>query len=289
MRVLVISAQPGSNTRSSESFVREVREVFSSMAGLVGSKVELTIRGLAQLTELVPPTPAPGAPADDAVVRRLCSFDSYDMILLDGDDNLMPWARASAPLLRIFHLCIASGKPLLGCSCAANLLSYLASVGPNPIAVRSGTLSRFDPPLDESARVDKRTGDLFCWSAEGGLWVPVGNVGSRCAMRHDANAGGTRRPSERNYSDGVRTCNLSNTTARHWLFKNVGPNKFPVLQRNEWSVRLPQGGASVITPTGVYPIRPLARSELGALDTTLKVGRHLTYLSREKWNYSARL
>jgi hypothetical protein len=132
-----------------------------------------------------------------------------------------------------------------------------------PIPVRSGTLSNFEPPTDGSARIDKRTGDLFCWSPEAKLWVPVGNVGSRCAMQHDANAGDTRKPSERNYSDGVRTCELLNTTCRHWLFGGIGQSKFAVHQRNEWSVRMPQGGASVLTPTGAYPVQPLAVSELG--------------------------
>ena len=52
---------------------------------------------------------------------------------------------------------------------------------------------------------------------------PAGiQVGCRCATRHDANAGQPRRPSECNYSDGVRTCALFKTSLRHWLFRGVG-------------------------------------------------------------------
>jgi hypothetical protein len=260
MRVLVIAAHSGS--RQGKSFLGLLRETLDSMAGPLGGKAEITVRRLSELAEVVPPTPAPGAPANEAVVRVLCAFDGIDLIFLDGG-GLAPWARASAPLLRVLHLCIASGKPLLGSGCATNMLSYLANIGPVPITVRAGTLSNFEPPSDGGARVDKRTGDLFCWSPEGGLWVPVGNVGSRCASQHDANAGDTRRPSERKYSDGVRTCELLSASSHHWLFRGLGQRKFEVRQRNEWSVRLPQGGASVLTPTGAYPVQPLAVSELG--------------------------
>lgn len=263
MRVLVISAHSGAGLRQGKSFLGLLRETLDSMAGLLGGKPEITIRKLSELAEIVPPTPVPGAPANEVVVRLLCAFDSIDMIFLEGGDNLAPWARASEHLLRVFHLCIASGKPLLGSGCATNMLSYLANIGPMPITVRSGTLSNFEPPSDGSARIDKRTGDLFYWSPEGGLWVPVGNVGSRCATQHDANAGDIRKPSQRNYSDGVRTCELLITSSRHWLFHGIGQSKFAVYQRNDWSVRMPQGGTSVLTPTGAYTVRPLAVSELG--------------------------
>jgi len=263
MRVLVVSAHATSSSRQASAFLQLVHETLSSMAALIGSKVEVTVRKLSQLGDMVPPTPPPGATADEEVVRMLCALDSVDMILLDGDDNLAPWARAAAPLLRLLHICVVSGKPLLGSGCATNLLAYLANIGPIPIKVRSGTLSTFDPPTDASARIDKRTGDLFCWSPEGGLWVPVGNVGSRCASRHDANAGDIRKPSERNYSDGLRTCELSNTSFCHWLFRGIGTYKFAVEQRNEWSVRMTAGGVAVVTPTGAYPVQSLATSELG--------------------------
>jgi hypothetical protein len=164
MRVLVVSAYRGSNQRQGEQFLRQVRAALASMAGLLGGPVELLPRSFSQLSEFVPAAPVPEAPADEAVVRALNTFDSIDMIFLDGDDNLAPWSRQSAQLLRLFQLCVASGKPLLGCGCAASMLAYLASIGPVPIPVRLGTLSNFEPPSDGSARLDKRTGDLSAGS-----------------------------------------------------------------------------------------------------------------------------
>ena len=186
MRVLVVSAHRSGDRPDKEGqrrfaqFLRILRNALSSVAGVIGSPAEIAVRSIAQLAEFVPPAPLPGTAASAEMERRLQSFDSLDMVFVEGASSLHPWKSSAAPLLRLLVLCVTVGKPLFGT--VSNLLAYLANVGPVPLTLRAGTLSSFGPPDDGGARLDKRTGDLFAWCSRHGAWIPIGNViRSRCA------------------------------------------------------------------------------------------------------------
>lgn len=258
------------------TFVAHVKAAIDNLSHTHAlGKLHIMRKSVQQLHDLVPPPPPDAsARADAAVLRKMQAFDAIDMLFVDGDDNLLPWDPASAPLLRLLLLCVTSSKPVFGCGCAVPLVTYLAHVGAVALPVRCGTLSTFAPLAadasfdEDGVRLDVRTGDLFVWrrvlAAGGGAWEPIGNVGLKCASRHDAHGMSERKPSEVNRSAGVATCHVAPVARFHWLFRGIVESQFSVSQRNEWSAEARTGAERAIeTATGSATLRVLATSQLG--------------------------
>ena len=182
------------------------------------------------------------------------------MIFLDGDERLLPWAPDALPLLQLMHMCCTSGKCMLGCGCAVQLMTYLASVGPTTLAVvngpaavgqtvgaaaTGGAVSHFSvhdgddggapgsPPLTPRGGVggggapadgvwlENRTGDIFRHDLNERAWVPIGNVGLHCSFGSLSGAAHAR--SEINRSDGVGTAEIAVLARHHPLRRRQPP------------------------------------------------------------------
>ena len=137
MRVLVVLAHKA-NPRGKalgERFVKSVRAAFAACSTFQ-ERLDVVVRTQAQLSEFIPAGCADDEVPNMTSVRdRLTCLDGVDFVFLDGDDNLLPWSKPAAPLLQLLHLCLTSGKCVLGCGCAVQLLAYLASVGPTQVPV----------------------------------------------------------------------------------------------------------------------------------------------------------
>ena len=289
MRILIVTAtKPGGSRVPAETFVRHVKDSFKKSLRS-HEKIEYIVRQHTELLEFLPPPPVPPAEADITASKYcIAAFDGLDFIFIDGDEQLLPWVPAVAPLLKLLHLCVLAEKCVFGCGCAVQLLAYLVQVGSAQVPVlngegRGGALDEFRPPplgsssergdgsASDGVMLDNRTGDMFRWlepgAAIGGGWSPVGNVGIHASFgkvslgkASDVSLGSAI--SELNRSDGVGSCEVSRLARFHYLFEGLFPHKFIVAQKNQWHCHLADG-AVLALPTGDVRVRALARSGLG--------------------------
>ena len=138
MRILIITAYDRRKASLGHQFAAHVKSCFKSLRHS-HEQFTFIVRRHSELGEFVPDPHAQHDPADVARGRACISaFDGLDMIFLDGDERLLPWAPDALPLLQLMHMCCTSGKCMLGCGCAVQLMTYLASVGPTTLAVVNG-------------------------------------------------------------------------------------------------------------------------------------------------------
>jgi hypothetical protein len=207
MRVLVVLAHKNSprGKQLGERFVKHVRAAFAACP-IFQERLDVLVRSYNQLEDFLPPAAGETDVPDIVKVRdRLTCLDGIEFVFIDGDDNLLPWTQPAAPLLKLLHLCMISGKIVFGCSCAVQLLAYLVNVGPVQVPVlngkgRGGALGGFNGgggrPASASTGagssssagggggvlLERETGDLFRFDARRGAWAPVGNVGVHCSV-----------------------------------------------------------------------------------------------------------
>ena len=300
MRILIITAYDRRKASLGHQFAAHVKSCFKSLRHS-HEQFTFIVRRHSELGEFVPDPHAQHDPADVARGRACISaFDGLDMIFLDGDERLLPWAPDALPLLQLMHMCCTSGKCMLGCGCAVQLMTYLASVGPTTLAVVNGPaavgqtvgaaatggagshVSVHDgddggapssPPLTprggsggapaDGVWLENRTGDIFRHDLNERAWVPIGNVGLHCSFGSLSGAAHAR--SEINRSDGVGTAEIAVLARHHPIFAGVNhPPKLVVSQRNQWHSHLSGGAAAITVPTGMHALRVLATSSLGA-------------------------
>jgi hypothetical protein len=256
----------------SERFVRLVKIALKESTQI--DQLDLITRRSSELGEFLPPVPASGVPPDMVTVRRrLATLDGIDLVFIDGHDNLLPWSPDAAPILQLLQLCAVSNKPVLGCGCAVQLLSYLVSVGSTPVRLANSgasgpSLASFagsataptTPAASAGALLEKHTGDLFVYDASCRAWEAVRNIGVHFALgasHHQA-----ARGDGLNRSMGMGLCEVSTLAKFHFLFKGMWPPTFPVSQTNEWRCHL-RPGSLLRLPTGDQEVRVLASSQLG--------------------------
>ena len=304
MRILIITAYDRRKASLGHQFAAHVKSCFKSLRHS-HEQFTFIVRRHSELGEFVPDPHAQHDPADVARGRACISaFDGLDMIFLDGDERLLPWAPDALPLLQLMHMCCTSGKCMLGCGCAVQLMTYLASVGPTTLAVvngpaavgqtvgaaaTGGAVSHFSvhdgddggapgsPPL-----TPRGSGGVGGGGAPAdGVWLEnrTGDI-----FRHDLNerawvpignvglhcsfgslSGAAHARSEINRSDGVGTAEIAVLARHHPIFAGVNhPPKLVVSQRNQWHSHLSGGAAAITVPTGMHALRVLATSSLGA-------------------------
>ena len=152
MRILIVTAtKPGGPRGTAEQFVRHVKDAFKRSLRS-HEKVEFVVRQHTELLEFLPPPPPPDVEPDIAASKYcIAAFDGLDFIFIDGDEQLLPWVPAVAPLLKLLHLCALAKKCVFGCGCVVQLLAYLVQVGSAQVPVLNGgglggALDEFRPP-----------------------------------------------------------------------------------------------------------------------------------------------
>lgn len=286
MRVLVVLAHKNSprGKQLGERFVKHVRAAFAACP-IFQERLDVLVRSYNQLEDFLPPAAGETDVPDIVKVRdRLTCLDGIEFVFIDGDDNLLPWTQPAAPLLKLLHLCMISGKIVFGCSCAVQLLAYLVNVGPVQVPVlngkgRGGALGGFNGGSGRPASastgagssssagggggvlLERETGDLFRFDARRGAWAPVGNVGVHCSV--GAGLGEAGVSTGLNRSDGIGPCELTQRARYHTLFEEVWPAKLIVPETNEWHCHLPSFDAALRLPTGHFEVKALATSRLG--------------------------
>lgn len=118
-------------------------------------------------------------------------FDLIDIVVVEGDPNVLPWGRKNHQIKRLFEMCKATNKTLFACGLGMQLLVHFCAIGEQTIRVINGgekggllqTISKFKSPevlnslTPQSVFLDHATGDFYSFDKYSCEWRPKGNVG----------------------------------------------------------------------------------------------------------------
>lgn len=118
-------------------------------------------------------------------------FDLIDIVVMEGDPNVLPWARKTRQLKMLFEMCKATNKPLFACGFGMQFLVHFCAIGEQTLHVINGnekggllkTISEFKSPevlnalTPHSVFLDHATGDFYKFDKYECQWRPKGNVG----------------------------------------------------------------------------------------------------------------
>ena len=65
-------------------------------------------------------------------------FDLIDIIIIEGDPNVLPWEKKNYRIKLLFEMCKATNKTLFACGMGMQLLVYLCALGEQTIHVING-------------------------------------------------------------------------------------------------------------------------------------------------------
>ena len=131
-------------------------------------------------------------------------FDLIDIVVLEGDPNVLPWERKNSRIKHLFQMCKATNKTLFACGIGMQLLVHFCAIGEQQIKVINGaekgglleTISQYKSAevlsqLDQSTVfLDYATGDFYCFDINECQWKPNGNVGMHYSKALDFVPGG---------------------------------------------------------------------------------------------------
>jgi len=198
----------------------------------------------------------------EAAIAAMKKFCYLDVIIIDGDPNIVPWAKDMEDLLQlVWQVYYAQGWPgggadcisMLGSAVLAQMTCYLASMGPQCILPLGGNLNGFPnaktmPQWDTSSEavkngqvhLDNSTGNCYRYSQEAQAWEKAGNI----CMQLNATCQRPQRyrpkvPGQMENADTTRVMKESKAL-QHWCFEGIAQNVFPAVCDRIWDIYLPK-------------------------------------------------
>jgi len=193
---------------------------------------------------------------DNTEARRL--FDSTDIILMDGDANLLPWTKPAAKFSIFFKQCKQCNKALFAAGFAFYMLIYYCATNFSPIKILNGNgwgskleeLHKFPTEgLPSGAGfLDNETGDIYTYNNNNNSWVPSANTGLHYIRNAASAVIGQFVQNVKVYRGkiGIRSindtyksneneaiCFVKKSSVQHWALLGL-PKKFLVLEKNAW-------------------------------------------------------
>ena len=118
-------------------------------------------------------------------------FDLIDIIIIEGDPNVLPWERKNHRIKLLFEMCKATNKTLFACGMGMQLLVYFCAIGEQNLNVINGnqkgtllqdiakykTADALTNLAPGSVFLDYATGDFYSFDKYECQWKPKGNVG----------------------------------------------------------------------------------------------------------------
>ena len=102
-------------------------------------------------------------------------FDLIDIVVIEGDPNVLPWERKNHRIKNLFEMCKATNKTLFACGFGMQLLVHFCAIGEQVIQVVNGNekgsllqnIDKFKTPdilnslTPASVFLDQSTGDFY--------------------------------------------------------------------------------------------------------------------------------
>ena len=118
-------------------------------------------------------------------------FDLIDIVIIEGDPNVLPWERKNQRIKLLFEMCKATNKCLFACGMGMQLLVHFCAIGEQKLQVINGgqkgsllqdivkykTAEALTNLTPQSVFLDYATGDFYNFCKYEFQWRPKGNVG----------------------------------------------------------------------------------------------------------------
>ena len=65
-------------------------------------------------------------------------FDLIDIVIIEGDPNVLPWERKNNRIKLLFEMCKATNKTLFACGFGMQLLVHFCAIGEQTLSVING-------------------------------------------------------------------------------------------------------------------------------------------------------
>eukprot|EP00826_Nyctotherus_ovalis_P047926 TRINITY_DN5590_c0_g4_i1.p1 TRINITY_DN5590_c0_g4~~TRINITY_DN5590_c0_g4_i1.p1 ORF type:complete len:320 (+),score=91.44 TRINITY_DN5590_c0_g4_i1:156-1115(+) len=181
-------------------------------------------------------------------------FDSVDIVLMDGDANLLPWSKPAAKLALFFRQCKQCNKALFAAGFAFYMLIYYCATNFAPVKIVNGSkLEEINKYPTENlpacaAFLDNETGDMYTYNSNTNSWIPSANAGLHYTKNAMSAAVGQFVQNVKVYRGKVEIrdlndvyksneneaiCFVRKASVQHWGMVGL-PQKFLVLAKNAW-------------------------------------------------------
>jgi len=200
----------------------------------------------------------------EAAIAALKKFCLLDIIIVDGDPNLLPWHSDCEDLLQVVWQVYTAQKwpgggdkciAMIGTTMMAQLTTYLAAMGPTRM-LTLGSMAGFGSS-HEMESVDTNSeavemgymyfnngnGNVHRYDSNKQRWDKAGNVCMQ--LNATARRPNRYRPKMPGQMDNTDTTRVARETKHigHWLFEGLKQNQFPALCVRMWDICLSKEAA----------------------------------------------
>ena len=185
-------------------------------------------------------------------------FGSVDFLMMDGDANLLPWVGRAKLFSTLFKQAKRCNKAIFAAGFAFYLLIYYCATNSMQVNIINGKgwgsnlkeIQSFSGQgLPRDARfLDNETGDIYAYSNEKNMWIPVANAGLHYNRRVSSDSIGQYMKNVKVYrgklgikdihdvyksNNNEAVCFIRKSYVQHWAFVGL-PQKFLVIGKNAW-------------------------------------------------------
>eukprot|EP00826_Nyctotherus_ovalis_P031984 TRINITY_DN2579_c0_g1_i6.p1 TRINITY_DN2579_c0_g1~~TRINITY_DN2579_c0_g1_i6.p1 ORF type:complete len:493 (+),score=117.99 TRINITY_DN2579_c0_g1_i6:45-1523(+) len=185
-------------------------------------------------------------------------FDSTDFLMMDGDANLLPWVGRAKLFGMLFKQAKRCNKAIFAAGFAFYQLIFYCATNCMQVNIINGNGwgSRLEEIRNFSGQglprnagfLDYETGDIYTYSNERNMWMPMGNTGLHYNRKVSSDTIGQFMQNVKVYrgKPGIKdiydvyksnnneaVCFIRKSYVQHWVFAGL-PQKFVVIGKNAW-------------------------------------------------------